>query len=697
MDFEDNNTQSNTDTNAPQGNAGGQEIYTEGLNPEQKKAVLTTEGPLLILAGAGAGKTKTVTHRILHLISKGVPAEKILAITFTNKAAKEMRERVMTLLNKDRNFNLPLHSQSFSHSHGSYIGERGKPFVSTFHSLAVHILKESGQSIGIKRNFVIYDRADSKNTVKQALVDLGHDPKKIEPSKILSIISKEKGDFVSQDEYEVKNGDDYMGGIVSEVWKKYDSALHKEGALDFDDLLFKTASLLSKHQDVREHYQNIWKYIHIDEYQDTNQVQYRIVQLLVGKDKNIAVVGDADQSVYGWRGADIKNILRFEEDYPDATTILLEQNYRSTQTILSAANKVIEKNIYRKKKNLFTKNEEGGKINIYNAFDENDEANFVSNTARDLIDKGVKGGEIAVLFRANFQSRALEESFLRKGIQYTLLGTKFFERKEVKDALSYIRASMNQESIADIKRIINTPARGIGKTTLLKILEGKESELPQGAKIKLNDFRGILKSIEKKINTEKTSEVVKHALFVSGLEKSLREEGDDERLENVKELATLALKYDEMPIPTGTEKLLEDSALASDQDDMDRNTQNKRNKKAGENPADSVKLMTVHASKGLEFDNVFITGMEQDLFPHTKMKREENMSPEQEEEERRLFYVALTRARKKLYLSHASVRTIFGSRQVTAPSEFLDDIDDELVEKDDPQPISGIKSIFIDF
>ncbi len=660
--------------------------YLKGLNPEQKRAVLTTEGPLLILAGAGAGKTKTITHRILHLIKTGVPAEQILAITFTNKAAKEMRERVMKLIGQDSFLNLPVYA---------YAEERGRPMMSTFHSLAVRILKESGTNVGVHKNFVIYDRGDSKSAVKQALVELNHDPKKIEPGKILSIISKEKGNFISQQEYEALHGDDYIGGIVSEVWKKYDAALEKEKALDFDDLLFKCAHLLSTQPSIREYYQNKWKYLHIDEYQDTNQVQYRIAELLVGKGQNIAVVGDADQSVYGWRGADIKNILKFEEDYPRATVILLEENYRSTQTVLRAANKVIEKNIYRKKKNLFTKNEEGEKIKIYTAYDEGDEANFVANTTRELLDKGNRGGEIAVLFRANFQSRALEEAFLRKNIPYTLLGTKFFERKEVKDTLSYIRAGLNPDSTADIKRIINMPTRGIGKTTLLKILEGREHDLPSGAQAKLRDFRAILGSIASKAQKDKASEVVKYVLLISGLEKFLKEDVDEERLENVRELATLAIKYDDMPAPAGIEKLLEEAALASDQDDMDKKTTANSSRKKQADPEDSVKLMTVHASKGLEFDTVFITGLEHDLFPHARRASEENMTPEQEEEERRLFYVALTRARKKLYLSHANVRTIFGSKQVTMPSEFLADIEADLVEEE--APVSGIKSIFIDF
>jgi DNA helicase-2/ATP-dependent DNA helicase PcrA len=326
--------------------------YLKDLNPAQLEAALCTEGPLLILAGAGAGKTKTVTYRILHLIKTGVSPRNILAITFTNKAAREMRERVTDLLNSDQNFNLPMHAM--------HDGDR--PFVSTFHSLGVNILKESGHKLGINRHFVIYDRGDSKQTVKDALIELGHDPKQIDPNKILGIISREKGNFTSREEYEAKNGDDYMGSIASEVWRKYDAKLEKDKALDFDDLLFKTAHLLSTHADVREYYQNKWKYVHVDEYQDTNQVQYRLVQLLVDKHRNLAVVGDGDQSIYGFRGADIKNILKFEEDYPEAKAVLLEQNYRSTQTILTAANKVIEKNIYRKKKNLFTKNEEGEKI-----------------------------------------------------------------------------------------------------------------------------------------------------------------------------------------------------------------------------------------------------------------------------------------------------------------------------------------------
>ncbi len=657
--------------------------YLKGLNQAQRDAVETTEGPLLILAGAGAGKTKTITHRILHLIKKGALPDEILAITFTNKAAKEMRERVMKLIDSDRDLNLPLSGVA----QGFFSG-KGRPFLSTFHSLGVLIIKEFGTMIGVPRHFAIYDRSDSRSAIKDAIVMAGHDPKKVEPSKVLNIISKEKGNFVGQLEYEAKNSDDYMGAIVAEVWRNYDGILKKDKALDFDDLLFKATSLLASNEQIRLHYQKRWKYIHIDEYQDTNEVQYVLARLLVGETHNIAVVGDGDQLIFSWRGANLKNILRFEEDYPEAKVVLLEENYRSTQTILAVANDIISKNIHRKKKNLFTKNVEGEKITLYSAYDEGDEASFVGNAVRDLIRDDVSPEEIAVLYRANFQSRALEEAFLTKNIPYQLLGTKFFERKEVKDLLSYARLALNPDGAADIKRVINTPVRGIGKVSLLKILEGKENELPAGTQYKVAEFRRLLETIRLKSENENPSAVIKYILTASGMEKMLEEgkDSDDERLENAKELVTLATKYDAMLDENGLhtpgmEKLLEEAALASDQDSLEENV-----------PA--VKLMTVHSSKGLEFDYVFITGMEQELFPHVR-GNEESLSPEESEEERRLFYVALTRARKKIYLAYSNVRTIFGSKQVNLPSEFLNDISSLYIESE--ERVSGIKSIFIDF
>ncbi len=643
--------------------------YLKSLNERQKEAVLTTEGPLLILAGAGAGKTKTVTQRILHLIHKGVTPEQILAITFTNKAAKEMRERVYHAISTSTELNLP-------------VQEGGRPFVSTFHSLGVHILKEHAAVFGYNRNFSIYDRGDSKSAVKEAIVSSGYDPKQYEPGKILGIISREKGNFVSQEEYEAKNGDEYFGGIVSSVWRFYDGILRKDKAFDFDDLLFKAAELLAKHPEIRAKYQERWKYVHIDEYQDTNKVQYVMAKYLVGPEQNLAVVGDIDQNIYTWRGADIKNILNFEQDYPGAKVVLLEQNYRSTQNILSVANSIISKNIHRREKNLFTENGEGEKITTYTAFDESDEASFVANTVRDLIRGGTKASEIAILYRANFQSRALEEAFLTRELPYQLLGTKFYERKEIKDVLSYLKLALNPDQNADIKRVINIPARGIGKVTMLKIMEGKSSELGDAVKIKFNEFRLILKDIAEEIGKRKPSEIIKFALTRSGIEAMYKygKEEDEERLENVRELVSIATKFDHLTGPEGLEKLIEEASLSSDQDEIKEN--------------EAVRLMTVHASKGLEFDTVMISGLEQDLFPHKKMN-EGTMSGEESEEERRLFYVALTRARKKLYLTYSQTRTIYGNKQVNLPSEFLNEIETDLIEEN--EPVSGIKSIFIDF
>ncbi|NQV87924.1 MAG: UvrD-helicase domain-containing protein, partial [Parcubacteria group bacterium] len=407
------------------------------------------------------------------------------------------------------------------------------------------------------------------------------------------------------------------------------------------------------------------------EYQDTNTVQYTIAKLIGDKYKNICVVGDTDQNIYSWRGAEIKNILSFEKNYPDAKIILLEENYRSTQTILSVANNAIKKNKYRIEKNLFTKNEVGEKIGLYSGYDEATEADFVSGKSKELIESGVQPKEIAVLYRANFQSRALEESFLGNDVPYQLLGTRFFERKEVKDVLSFIRASFNPDSSIDIGRIINVPPRGIGKITLQKILDGKKEELSPKVKEKVESFETILSRIAEKARTSIPSETVKFVIKISGLEQLLKSgsEEDLERLENVMELVTLATKYDQFTPEEGIEKLLTDAALASDQDSLISSKE-------------GVKLMTVHAAKGLEFDYCFITGLEENLFPHKKMNESE-IDSEEGEEERRLFYVAITRARKKIYLTNAQIRTIFGSKQINIPSEFLYDIDETLTEQEE--------------
>ncbi|MBU1558103.1 UvrD-helicase domain-containing protein [Patescibacteria group bacterium] len=666
--------------------------YFEQLNDQQKKAVIQKDGPILILAGAGAGKTRTITHRILNLIQEGVHPSSILAVTFTNKAAKEMRERVGEMLNEDKQINFPVEYEE-------------KPFVSTFHSLGVHILKENAHEIGMTRYFNIFDRNDSKRAVKEAILQSNLDPKQFDPGKILSIISHQKGDFKTHETFKKNSDNEYFNQIISDVWIKYEQTLKKENSLDFDDLLLKTALLLKNNKIVREKYQNQWKYIHIDEYQDTNKVQYEISKLLTKKDnQNICVVGDIDQNIYSWRGADIKNIFNFEKDFSNVTTILLEENYRSTQTILSAANDIIKKNKTRKEKNLFTKNSEGEKISLISAYTERQEASAVAQNIKKLFNEKVPAGEIAILYRANYQSRVLEEAFLMENIPYQVLGTKFFERKEVKDIISFIKASLNPESLTDMKRIINVPPRGIGKLTILKLFSNKESELSPAMQLKIQKFRELMENIKTKALEEKPSNIIKFIIKETGIEQKLQEGNDEdlERLANIGELVTLSMKYDALPTPnklsnisnlkehisnktqSGIEKLLEDATLASDQDEIDQKKEQK----------DAIKLMTVHASKGLEFDYIFITGLEDTLFPSKRFG--EKQTETQKEEERRLFYVALTRARKKIFLSYASIRTIFGSKQMNPPSEFIFDINDDLIENDEKIEGSGEKIIYLE-
>lgn len=646
--------------------------YLTELNPAQRSAVEQTAGPLLIIAGAGAGKTKTIISRIMHIIKQGIEPNKILAITFTNKAAKEMKERIRLALDKEAGL-----------KNTDYLD---KPFISTFHSLGVHILKENSRDIGLPRYFSIFDRQDSQKAVKDILLDLGFDPKEHEPAKLLGGISRQKNNLQTVESFrasEYKNNLPGQGELLAQVWTEYEKKLHREKALDFDDLLLKTYFLLKDKPNILAKYQKAWQYIHVDEYQDTNEVQYMIVHLLSQEHKNVCVVGDIDQNIYSWRGADIKNILNFEKDYAQARIILLEENYRSTQNILAVANAIIKKNVNRVEKNLFTKNAEGDKLTVYTGLNEVEEAYFVANKSAELIESGVPPREIAVLYRANFQSRILEEAFLNKNVPYQVLGTKFFDRKEVKDILAFIRASLNPDSLTDIKRIINVPARGLGKVTILKIFSGQRADLPASTKIKVNQFYNLLEKIKEQTQKIRVSEVVRFVIQETGLEREFRDgnEEDRERLENMRELATLAVKYDHLLHGEGVEKLLEDSALATDQDSLDLPNQNQINK---EKKIDGVKLMTVHAAKGLEFDYVFITGLEEGLFPHEKFagKGGADEGKVDTEEERRLFYVALTRARQKIFLTYADRRTIFGSTQHNTASRFLTDIDPEFLEMD---------------
>jgi DNA helicase-2/ATP-dependent DNA helicase PcrA len=629
----------------------------EGLNPEQKEAVMATEGPVLIVAGAGAGKTKTITHRIGNLIDSGVTPEAILAITFTNKAAREMRERVLRLLGRPEG----------SGGVGGF-RPRGLPWVGTFHGLGVHILREKGEAIGVPKRFTILDKDDALSLLRRAMKDCGIDTKEFPPSKIHSLISRHKSNMEGSGNIENLTQNRLLGIMIRRAYERYEKLLVEEGALDFDDLLVKTVRLLETHPDVLKYFRTQWQYIHVDEYQDTNTVQYRLVRLLADGHRNLCVVGDSDQNIYSWRGASIANILKFEEDYPGAKVILLEENYRSTETILAAANAVIEKNTLRKPKRLFTNKKGGDMVGVYESYDENDEGRWIAGKIAKLMEKGVHPAEVAILYRTNFQSRVLEEALLYAGIPHQVLGTRFFERKEVKDVLAYIRAAQNPKSTIDMGRIINVPVRGIGKVTLDKIIAGQKDSLPTATRAKVDAFYKILVRIREAGETKKPSELVAFTIIESGISKSLMggDEEDQERLGNVRELVTLATKYDFLPEDEATEQFLADVALLSDQDNM--NTSN-----------DAARLMTVHAAKGLEFPYVFITGLEQDLFP-SRRAGEENRDLSEREEERRLFYVAITRAAKQVFLSHASFRTIFGQRQVNLPSEFLEDIPSHLME-----------------
>jgi DNA helicase-2/ATP-dependent DNA helicase PcrA len=485
----------------------------------------------------------------------------------------------------------------------------------------------------------IYPEASHVGAVARKIMDReGIDPKMHEPRRVKGTISRIKSDLVGPDEYR-QNAFSPFQKVVARVWPQYENELEKKKVVDFDDLIVKTLKLLQTNQALKEKYQNKWQYIHIDEYQDTNNSQYLLCKLLADKCKNICAVGDVDQNIYSWRGANLKNLLRFEEDFANAKMILLEQNYRSTKNIIEAANEVIKKNKIRKEKNLFTDNEEGEVITIYTGYDDRQEAMFIAKKIKELIKSGVSGKEICVLYRANFQSRSIEQALLAENIPYHVLGVRFFDRKEVKDVMSYLRLAENKDSVEDLKRAITNPTRGFGKVALTKILSGNITELPKTGQEKLGEFWKAIEQIQETLATSLPSEVILKIIKVSGMEEKYKEDGDEEaaeRLGNIYELVTLATEYDKYGEEEGINKFLEEASLVSDQD-TDTDEINK------------VRLMTVHASKGLEFENVFITGLEEDLFPSKRLNTQKP-SKEEEEEERRLFYVALTRARKKLRL-----------------------------------------------
>lgn len=619
--------------------------YLHGLNDAQKDAVLSTEGPISVLAGAGSGKTRVLTTRIYHLIRSGTPADRILAVTFTNKAAREMRERLGTLL-----------------------GDAPLPLVVTFHGLGRFILERYGSRIGIPRYFSVYDRDDSERAIKEALKALDVDPKEVPPRAILSRISKAKGSGMTKEEYRARYArEGFRGRVTAEAWDRYESTLKKEKALDLDDLICLPVSLLAQHEDVRALAEGLFTHIHVDEYQDTNELQGRLANMLAKVHGNLFVVGDIDQTIYTWRGATIENLLSFDETYPSAKTIVLAHNYRSTKTIVDAANQIIEKNKNRKEKIAVTDNEEGEPIRFYVADTADSEARWVARSVRAELIRGTAPEEIAVLYRTNFQSRGLEEAFLAENIPYRLLGTRFLDRKEIKDVLAWVRLSLEPSRETDRMRAVQAPPRGIGKVTLGKLVAGKRDELKPSERSKVEAFETLITELNGEAKEALPSAFIRSVIERSGLKAALEKGSDEdkERLENVKELATLASRYDALPGEEGIAAFLADTALAGDQDELDRKPEQK-----------GVTLMTVHAAKGLEFDTVFITGLEQGLFPHEGMNDTEERD---EEEERRLFYVAVTRAKRRLNLSMARIRRIYGTDYLSEPSSFLYDIDEGLI------------------
>lgn len=639
------------------------ENYLNDLNVEQQRAVLHSKGPLLIVAGAGTGKTKTLTYRMLHMINNGVLAENILAITFTNKAAAEMRERLHAMLGEHRHM----------------------PLMKTFHGLGVYILRIFYQEAKLRKEFVIMDTTDTTRLIKECMEELSIDTKQYDPRTIKTIISNAKNAGKNVFDFESEIYNPTTGNAVN-VWRLYEEKKQKEHALDFDDLLVKTKELLETNADVRKKLQEKFKYVHIDEYQDTNEIQYQIAKILAGTEHNICAVGDTDQNIYSWRGANIKNMLNFERDFPGTVTILLEQNYRSTKNILSVADAIITKNTARIEKTLKTEKHDGDLVTCFVGLNESHEARLIAGEIKTLLSKGIPATEIAILFRTHFQSRALEEACLHAEIPYQVLGVKFFERKEIKDLVSYVRASLNPDSLSDIKRTINEPKRGIGKVALAKIFAGQAGELSGAAGGGYRDYMNILNDIRSVAAQKIPSEVVRYAIHRSGMFTAYSNGSADEkeRLETMEELVTYALRYDDMPIGDGVLQMLEDISLLSEQDNI-----------RDDRPA--VRLMTVHAAKGLEFNYVFVSGMEQGLFPHAGY--DEKKGKEEQEEERRLFYVAVTRARERLYLSHAYARTVYGQQNFNAPSEFLSDIPAALLDYADTGdiPDEPLKTVYLEW
>jgi len=650
----------------------------EGLNPQQQKAVAHQDGPLLIMAGAGSGKTKVLTCRIANLLAHGVRPWNILAITFTNKAAAEMRDRAERM-----------------------IGEAARDvLLSTFHSFCARFLRREIEATGIyKRNFVIYDTTDSLTVIKNVLKKLNLDEKKFTPRSMLGAISNAKNMLMGPREMK-KKADNFHAEKAAEVYDLYQAELRNNNALDFDDLLGLTVQILRDNEEIREKYQDRYRYILVDEYQDTNGAQYQITKLLAAKHHNLCVVGDADQSIYGWRGADMSNILDFEKDYPEATVVKLEQNYRSTKVILAAANAVIANNQDRKPKNLWTENAQGDKITLYEASTERDEAAYIAGCCQTQHEAEHRDyGDIAVLYRTNAQSRVIEETFMRMGVPYTMVGgLKFYDRKEIKDTLAYLRVLYNPLDSVSMLRIINTPKRGIGASTIGKIqsyadangltffdvIANPEAMADAGiasrAKSKLEAFSAMIFELMGKVDEMHLDELIEKVLDASGymdeLQSGEKKVENESRIENLKEFVGVAIDFEKEQDDASLESFLAQLSLVSDIDNADMED-------------DRVTLMTLHSAKGLEFPIVFMTGMEEGLFPHSRTL----MEPKEIEEERRTCYVGITRAKEKLYLTRAQQRTIYGHTNMFPPSRFLAEIPEEYLERYESDGWGGFRPV----
>ncbi len=635
-------------------------IDLSSLNPPQREAVVTTEGPLLVLAGAGSGKTRVLTHRVAHLIDQGTAPWSILAITFTNKAAKEMKDRIERL-----------------------VGESADDiWVSTFHSCCARILRRDIEKLGYQRSFSIYDDDDQMGLVKALVKELNLNDKMYPAREIKTIISDAKNKLLTPREWLREAGDDFRNQKIHDVFARYEKRLKESNALDFDDLLMKTMTLLTEHAPVLEYYRRKFNYILVDEYQDTNLAQYELVRLLAGEKRNVCVVGDDDQSIYGWRGADIRNILEFEKDFPGCKVIKLEQNYRSTGNILDAANQVIAHNAGRKEKALWTDRGEGEKIRVYTAEDERDEAAFVCAQLENIRRRGGRIGDAAILYRTNAQSRVVEEALVRVGVPYRVYGgMKFYERKEVKDLIAYLRAVVNPSDDMAIRRIINEPRRGIGDSTVQTLTDYAQSEgMPLSSAVLLAEdapissrargpvmkFALLLEDLNEARETMQPDMFLRHVIDTTGYEEQFKQNDNEEnrsRLENIAELETAVREYIAREPEGGLEGFLENVALVTDLDSMDE-------------AAQVLTLMTLHSAKGLEFDTVFLVGMEDGIFPTSRSLFDD----EKMEEERRLCYVGITRAKKTLFLTNARSRALYGSRQFNMKSRFLDEIPPRLIE-----------------